>query len=384
MHHFRPGYPVYPHASHGLLTTAERMNALPDYTGRGVVIAFLDAGFYEHPDIAGRVAAHVDCTTETFYTQSTAIPAVERFVWHGQMTSVIAAGNGSINSGKYRGIASQSELVLIKISNPDEQVKEADILRGFQWLLQNHKKYHIRVVNVSVGGDFVNSHADYGLHRAVHDLVAAGVVVVIASGNHGDRHLLPPASAPEAIIVGGYNDMNTMDEHKWQGYHSNFGVAHDLSPKPDVVAPAQWVASPILPTSHVAKEARWLGKLLNGNTEPALNHLFEHGLSDLNIAPHDAHRGERFFQRLEHRIHELKLVDEHYQYVDGTSAAAPIISSIVAQMLEANPKLTPPQISAMLKASARRIHHIPPERQGAGVPDATKAVQLAQALRKKR
>jgi serine protease AprX len=380
--YFRPGYPVYPHVAHGLLTTPHRMNALPDYTGRGVVMAFIDAGFYDHPDILSRIVTHVDCTTDQFSTQATAVPTCERFVWHGQMTSVIGAGNGSINSGKYHGIACESDLVLITVSSPDEQVKEADILRGFQWLLKNHKHFNIRVVNVSVGGDFVNSHADYPLHQAVHQLVAAGVVVVIAAGNHGERHLLPPASAPEAIVVGGYNDMNTLDPHEWRGYHSNFGVAHDLSHKPDVIAPAQWVASPILPTSQVAKEAQWLGKLLNGNSEPALTDLFEHGLSDLHIAPDEAHRGERFFHRLEHRIHELKLVDEHYQYVDGTSVAAPIISSIVAQMLEANRKLTPKQISGMLKTASHRIHHLPPERQGAGIPDAAKAVQLAQALRK--
>ena len=36
-----------------------------------------------------------------------------------------------------------------------------------------------------------------------------------------------------------------------------------------------------------------------------------------------------------------EIVATHYSHVDGTSFATPIVSSIVAQMIEANPKLTP-------------------------------------------
>ena len=36
-----------------------------------------------------------------------------------------------------------------------------------------------------------------------------------------------------------------------------------------------------------------------------------------------------------------KVISKHYKEVDGTSFAAPIISSVVAQMLEARPDLSP-------------------------------------------
>ncbi len=47
---FHANYPQHNH--NALLPTPERLGALPDYTGRGVVIAFIDAGFYMHPDIS--------------------------------------------------------------------------------------------------------------------------------------------------------------------------------------------------------------------------------------------------------------------------------------------------------------------------------------------
>ena len=45
-------------------------------------------------------------------------------------------------------------------------------------------------------------------------------------------------------------------------------------------------------------------------------------------------------------LHEGKVIDGHYKHVDGTSFAAPIVSSIVALMLEANPALEPHEIAA--------------------------------------
>ena len=42
--------------SHGLnrfavIPTPDRLNVDPRFTGRGVTIAFLDSGFYQHPDL---------------------------------------------------------------------------------------------------------------------------------------------------------------------------------------------------------------------------------------------------------------------------------------------------------------------------------------------
>ena len=75
-----------------------------------------------------------------------------------------------------------------------------------------------------------------------------------------------------------------------------------------------------------------------------------------------------------------KIVAAHYQHVDGTSFAAPIVSSVVAQMLEANPTLTPASIKNILISTADRIADAAVLRQGYGAVDAWQAVALAKSL----
>jgi len=76
-------------------------------------------------------------------------------------------------------------------------------------------------------------------------------------------------------------------------------------------------------------------------------------------------------------INQNKVVATHYQHVDGTSFAAPIVSSIVAQMMEANPKLTPGAVKDILISTADRIADAPAIRQGYGVVNARRAVARA-------
>ena len=74
-----------------------------------------------------------------------------------------------------------------------------------------------------------------------------------------------------------------------------------------------------------------------------------------------------------------KLVTPHYQHVDGTSFAAPLITGITACMLDANPALTPRRVRELLIAAAEPVLGAAPERQGAGAIHAFTAVALALA-----
>jgi serine protease AprX len=360
-----------------LLSTPSRAGANPAYTGRGVVIAFIDSGFYPHPDLGNRILVHVDATTSRISEQPNAFPASD-LSWHGQMTSVIAAGDGRTSNGQYRGIASEVQLVLIKVSNRRSQIKEADILRGMRWLIANHDRFNVRIVNVSVGGDFESSDPEHPLYRAVRKLAKAGVVVVAAAGNRGTHFVVPPASAPEAITVGGIDDHNTLDRSQWTLYHHNYGTAYDGTAKPDLLAPAIWIASPILPDSGVAREARWLAPLLHAEDTSSVSRVLRRGYADLAITRSQAQRpNKNLFAQLQARIHAHKLIDANHQHVDGTSVAAPIVSSVVVQMLEANPGLTPQAIRAILTSTAHKLPGVEDERQGAGVLNASAAVEAA-------
>ena len=77
-------------------------------------------------------------------------------------------------------------------------------------------------------------------------------------------------------------------------------------------------------------------------------------------------------------MQRIKVIDAKHQYVDGTSVAAAIVSGVVAQMLEANPALTPRQVRAILIATARPLDGVAAQ-QGAGMIQAGAAV--AEALR---
>ncbi len=374
---FKPNYPFDGNGRPALLSVPERTGGLPNYTGKGVVIAFIDSGFYPHADLNGRIVLHADASTNRVIEQKEDF-TVDDMSWHGQMTSMIACGKGHLSSGKYSGLASEAKVVLVRVSTPKGQVKETDILRGLRWVTDTHQRLNIRIVNVSVGGDAVSNDPDHLLHKAVKKLVKAGVVVVIAAGNRQIAHLLPPASAPEAIVVGGIDDHNTLDQSKWQLYHHNYGNGYDGTPKPELIAPANWIASPIMPGTSVEREARWLAPLLDSPTEKQVRKLLHEGHADLglarkvSLAPDD-----KLYLKLQKRIHAHKIIDAHHQHVDGTSVAAPIVTSVIAQMLEANPRLTPREIRDILTATATPISNFPADRQGAGVLNAAEAVKMA-------
>ncbi len=366
---FYPNYPVHP--GYSILTTPMRANAPREFTGRGVVMAFIDSGFYPHPDLQNRVLCHVDATSNRI-VEGRRFNRPEWYSWHGQMTSVIAAGAGH----PYSGIASEAKLVLIKVSTAKGRIKERDILRGFQWLLANHKRFGVRVVNVSVGGDFESHDPDHPLHQAIAKATVVGLIVCVAAGNSGRPQLVPPASAPSAITVGGVNDQNTVDPAWWRMYPSNWGMAYDGAHKPEVIAPAQWIAAPILPGTRMARQARWLVQLF-GASDTAIRRVLREGYSDLGIPRDLALRpNDALYAQLQKRINSDKLIDAEHQHVDGTSVSVAIVSGIVAQLLEAHPQLTPAEVRAILIQTAIRLPGVEAERQGGGVVNPVRALEV--------
>src|SRR6185295_10558342 len=98
-----------------ILPTPVRLGASQRYRGRGVTIAFLDAGFFAHPDLTtpdDRILAYVDVTNRAARRRDLDSP--DDSSWHGMMTSVVACGNGALSGGLYRGIASEARLVLVR------------------------------------------------------------------------------------------------------------------------------------------------------------------------------------------------------------------------------------------------------------------------------
>jgi serine protease AprX len=371
---FQPNYPRY--TGYTVLTMAARCDAPTDVTGRGVTIAFIDSGFYPHPDLTGRVLCHVDATSGRII-EGRRFNSPEWYSWHGQMTSVIAAGAGTM----FPGLARESTLVLIKVSTVHKQIKERDILRGLRWLLANHKRFGVRVLNLSVGGDFESFDPDHPIHRAVAQLTDAGIVVCVAAGNYPFPRLVPPSSAPSAITVGGYSDENALGQDCRVMYPSSWGVAYDGTPKPELLGPARWIASPILPGSAMFRRAHWLAQLLDRDAnEPIVQEVLHNGFIDLGLSRSEAfHPNTNLYEKLQRQIEKDKLIDAEHQHVDGTSVSVAVVSSIVAQLLETHPNLTPEAVKAILTGTADSLPKVPRERQGGGMINPMRALAAAGA-----
>src|SRR5207237_4532580 len=99
---------------------------------------------------------------------------------------------------------------------------------------------------------------------AVERAVREGLIVVCAAGNAGleEGHpVLPPASAPACITVGGLDDQNSLDRARRGMYRSSYGPTFDGLQKPEVIAPGIWVPAPILPHTPTAAEAELYARL---------------------------------------------------------------------------------------------------------------------------
>ena len=327
-----------------VLPTPLRMEADPQFTGRGITMAFLDSGFYAHADLTkpnNRILAYRNIFDADVDLAS--LETADVASWHGMMTSVVAAGNGYLSDGFYRGIAPDASVVLVKIGRSGH-IPEPDIERGLQWVIDNRKTYDIRIVNISAGGDFEQSYLTNPLCQTVERAVQEGLIVICAVGNAGmaPRHpVLPPACSPSAIAVGGLDDQNSLDRARRGMYRSSYGPTLDGLQKPELIAPGIWVAAPILPHTPTADEAHLYSELDAAPDEELPAIIESHLAIDRDLDAAKDLPVPLLRQLITIKLREGNVINQYYKYVDGTSFAAPIVSSIVACMLEANPRLSP-------------------------------------------
>jgi serine protease AprX len=302
--------------------------------GQGVNIAVIDRGFdVYHADLASAV---VHCINADNWSNNVAGEE-----GHGTHVAGIVAGRGTNNSS-FRGVAWGAGLVLIKATQND------DLAPAVRWVIDNRGQYNIRVIQSSLtptdignnpilGGDGLETPYSIEMDNAVEN----GIVVVQAAGNAGSlgsKTIGSPGNAFNVITVGAIDDQNNdniADDVLWE--HSSRGPTGGeigSRPKPDVVAPGVHIIS-----------ARALGT---------------------NIGKPDM--GDSY-------------IDDHYVESTGTSFAAPHVSGTVALLLKANPYLTPAQVKAILRQTARlndNLSQLTVNDRGHGIINALAAVQLAQ------
>ena len=130
------------------------------YQGTGVTVALLDTGVIPTPDLGNRILARVDFTPDH--------DGFDRF-GHGTHMAGIIAGDGTLSSGQWAGVAPKANLVSVKIAGADGSTDVSVVIAAMQWVVYHRSQYGIRVLNVSFGTDSLQSYLvdplDYAVER---------------------------------------------------------------------------------------------------------------------------------------------------------------------------------------------------------------------------
>jgi serine protease AprX len=224
---------------------------------------------------------------------------------HGTLVASIAANGGA----SYTGTEPRANLVSLDVLDDQGNGRVSDVIAACEWIVAHKDEYNIRVANLSLnagGGPFTLDPLD----RAVEMLWLNGVVVVVASGNHGTSsgptsHLYSPANDPFVITVGASSTRSTVStSDDYAAPWSAWGYTGDGFLKPEVAAPGRWMRGAV-PSSSTMKST----------------------FSDRSLGP-------------------------DYMWMSGTSFAAPVVSGLAATVLSRHPSWTPDQVKGALMLTA--------------------------------
>lgn len=289
------------------------------FTGADVVVAVLDTGILNHPDLAGKVVDQYDfihdievandgnardsnatdegdfITVAESTDESSGLYGCEvgNSSWHGtHVAGTIAAVTN--NTTGIAGIARDANLIIGRVLGKCGGYT-SDISDGIRWAAGLSvggvtTSHPADVINMSLGGGGACS-ATY--QSAINAAVAQGTTIVVAAGNSNDNASnYSPASCNNVITVA-----STAGNGK-RAYYSNYGVAVDVAaPGGDYT-----VDTMILSTHH------------NGLTTPASGTYT-------------------------------------YSYMQGTSMAAPHVAGLAALWYDMDPEATPAEIENSIKAT---------------------------------
>ena len=358
------------------------------FTGKGVTIAVIDTGVFPHPDVSPKLLGQVD------FVAGRPIPYDDN--GHGTHVAGDAAGSGMIDE-RFAGPAKDAQIFSMKVLGENGSGRTSDIVKALQFAVENKDALNIRVINMSLGHTATKDYENDPVNIAVKAAKEAGIVVLAAAGNEGpDRKTIAaPGDSPDAITVGAADDNNTPKDptdDKMAEFSSRGPTPGGLT-KPDLVAPGVSIMAPLAPAvskEAVAKQFKLMHGALKFYSEMPYEQLKEMppetfmlmGLSPQTVLKmHESEESaENEFNRLLNATSRMQL-DETGAYISlpGTSMATPIVAGVVAQMLEANPDLTPDQVKEILTATADKLPdgRLGPNTQGAGMVDPDEAIRLA-------
>ena len=70
---------------------------------------------------------------------------------HGTHVAGIIAGDGTLSRGILKGVAPKSNIIALKVLDNKGIGKEENVIEGIRWIIDNGRRFNIKVVNISFG-----------------------------------------------------------------------------------------------------------------------------------------------------------------------------------------------------------------------------------------
>lgn len=183
--------------------------------GKGVLVAVLDSGInyelpdFRNPDGSTRIVRLWDQTISgnpplgyqigTEYTRAQinealsgnqgVIPSRD-MSGHGTAVAAVAAGNGRASDGEYRGVASESDLLIVKLGNPRPGgfPRTTELMQALNYVVDIATEMGLPLaVNISIGNTYGAHDGTSLLERFIDDISGYGrTVICVGSGNEGN------------------------------------------------------------------------------------------------------------------------------------------------------------------------------------------------------
>lgn len=244
--------------------------------GNGVLVAIIDSGIdfenndFRNMDGSTRILKLWDQSIEgnppvgyeigTEYTRemiNESLQSGQRLVpsrdvsGHGTAVAGVAAGNGRNSEGVYRGVASESELVIVKLGAPRSGgfPRTTELMQALNYVIDVAVEEGKPVaVNISIGNTYGSHDGTSLLERFIDDIAGYGrTVICVGSGNEGTSagHTQGQLAegATEEIQIAVQAREPTLNVQIWKSYVDEVGIVL-VAPSGERVGPIRQVLGP--------------------------------------------------------------------------------------------------------------------------------------------